>query len=584
MVFIIIVAILILAMAYYQTLDGFFSAAVMAILTVLSAGIALAYYDELGMALVDRLGAFAHGLSLLALFGIPLLVLRELFDRLIRGNLTLGIWGDRVAGGALGLVTATVLMGMLLMVAQLLPLPASILGWKPYDPTLTARAPGPPAWATRATYGWMEQLSSGSLRTVFSGDSLGELHEDFMLDTFCLRNRPEGARMSAPKDSLFVERVFELAPEESATRPASRETIDHILKQTPGYRAALDDQEQERTKVLVARVKVDELARNEQDNWFRLPATHFRMVTRDGRSYYPVGYLTYAGTWQVNTSRTEGRTAKVAEIVVRRPWRQKGGPAELVIDWLYRVPADAQPDYMVFRRVARRPVTAVTTGRLSSQDAMTALFPKPLSGESEFGSAATDTFLRPTKALVDDRVPDRTNLAVDTGSLPEAIRTWEVKNDRVQAARIVGNWTALREAREGRRTSRLGAGRSGRQVLKVRFEVAPGQKLPAARLARISPHLLLQNGQAVPSIGAIVLYQREPRMIHWYYDADRKPGSPSSFEPAWAETLVEHAGEVNLLTVFFAAPPGPIPAVGLRLQDDQGHEMNFYLERPLSLE
>ena len=66
MVLIILAALLILGIAFYQTVQGCFGAMIMAILTVLCAAVAFNYYEPLGGLLADRLGAVADPAAMLA--------------------------------------------------------------------------------------------------------------------------------------------------------------------------------------------------------------------------------------------------------------------------------------------------------------------------------------------------------------------------------------------------------------------------------------------------------------------------------------------------------------------------------------
>ena len=128
MIVIILASALILGIAVYQALQGTFSAMIMAILTILCAVVALNFYEPVGQLLVGRLAAYAEPVALLALFALPLLILREVFDRCIRGNVLLGLWPDRLGGAAFGLLAGIFLTGMLMIVVQLLPLPGTFLG------------------------------------------------------------------------------------------------------------------------------------------------------------------------------------------------------------------------------------------------------------------------------------------------------------------------------------------------------------------------------------------------------------------------------------------------------------------------
>ena len=120
---------------------------------------------------------------------------------------------------------------------------------------------------------------------------------------------------------------------------------------------------------------VSEDARGEA-SWWRLPATHFRLVTDKNRSYYPTAYLTafyssrgyqggardYKTYW--NSRQQEDWTVHVPEqneegnlllgkLGVARKWWPQGGPAKLTIDWVYRIPRDEKAKRLIFRRVAK---------------------------------------------------------------------------------------------------------------------------------------------------------------------------------------------------------------------------------------
>jgi len=105
MVLIIAAAILVLAIAFFQVLQGIFSALIMAILAVLCAALSFAVYPLVAELLYTTQPAHADALAIIATFILPLLALRILIDRFIPGNVVLGVWADRVAGGILGILT-----------------------------------------------------------------------------------------------------------------------------------------------------------------------------------------------------------------------------------------------------------------------------------------------------------------------------------------------------------------------------------------------------------------------------------------------------------------------------------------------
>ena len=111
---------LIAVIAYYQSRHGLFSAVIMALLTTICAIFALGSYEWFASAfLYTRQPAYADAASLTVHFVIPLLALRWVFDKYIKGNAPLGIWPDRIAGGLLGLYIGVVMVGVLTIVMQM---------------------------------------------------------------------------------------------------------------------------------------------------------------------------------------------------------------------------------------------------------------------------------------------------------------------------------------------------------------------------------------------------------------------------------------------------------------------------------
>ncbi len=122
--------VLILAMTFYQGLTGLFSAVITCILTVLSAALAFGLHEDLYLSfLADRNPDRGAGIALVSIFVIALLLLRNLYDRLITGNLHFPVMVDRIGGGVFGFVTSMIIVGILATGTQMLGFPASFLGF-----------------------------------------------------------------------------------------------------------------------------------------------------------------------------------------------------------------------------------------------------------------------------------------------------------------------------------------------------------------------------------------------------------------------------------------------------------------------
>jgi uncharacterized membrane protein required for colicin V production len=379
MVLALVATLLILGIAFFQVVQGLFSALIMAILTVLSVAIAFNYYEPLAAAVAAYQPATAHAIALITLFVIPLLVLRLIFDRLIQGNVVFGPWADRVGGGAFGLITGILCVGVLAIALQMLPWGASVLTYRPYDDYLRPSGSLAPFYPDRFTIAVAGFLSGGSL----SGERrFDELHDDLVLELLCARNTAGvRGRIDAPPDSLTVRGLYR----------ADTVTIDEEDRTediSPHY-----DYE-----FVVVRVGVSEEARDGGDDWFRLPATHFHLVTDAGRGYYPIGYLTYwqigsrdlddlsnygeykrrfrSGQWRMITplDRNDEGDFKTAAVVVQRKWWKQGGPEELNVDWVYNVPRAEKPRHVVFRRVVKVDLPRQNQGRMPPDEGALARF------------------------------------------------------------------------------------------------------------------------------------------------------------------------------------------------------------------
>ncbi len=406
MILIIVAAGLVLGIAFYQALQGLFSSLVMAILTILCAALAVNFYEPVAAALLySRQPAYADAVALTALFVLPLLALRLVIDKLIAGNVVVGQWADRIGGGLLGVITGILHVGILMLALQMLPFGPNILDYEPFDESLQREDRLVPFYPDEFTIGLGRVLSAGSL----SGQrKFAEAHDSLLLELYCARNRPEkvrrggrrrreqvrgrGGRFDAFPGYLAVSAAYECPP--GRVKRWCRTKLEPLL-----LAGALDherDYEPGGGKIVVIRVQVHEDAREDGTvpairNWWMLPATQFRLVSESGKSFFPVGYLTYVpkdGEVARIEARRLGKNAKpqdwlfiapergeageylFARLTVERQWTTQ--KRALTADWVFRVPATEVPAYMVFRRVARAQVPAVVTG----DEAAEALFSK----------------------------------------------------------------------------------------------------------------------------------------------------------------------------------------------------------------
>lgn len=595
MLLILLTTLLLAGIAFYQVIQGLFSAMIMTVLTIVAAAVAFNYYEPLAELLASRLGAYAHPAALLGIFVIALYVLREIFDRLIRGNVVMGMWVDRIGGAAFGLLTAFVLVGVLVSVVLLLPFGPTILTYKDYDSNLAAAHGGPPRWAAGLTLGLMKHLSAGPLRTIGEGNSYGRAHDDLQLDAYCVRNRPPGGRASTPPDALDVMEAYRVrAPEGPDVKitPAEKTGIDTVQQAAPRNPQLSRIEEQGGTAVLSVRVAVDEAARNDDDGWWRLPATHFRMVADVGaktRSFYPVGYLTWSGgRWLLSSVETDKNVAKIGEIVVARAWRGKSGTPKQIVDWIYRIPTKAKPRYVVFRRTAKAAIPLTLNDGLPNpydrKGRQIALEIKPKKDRVNF-KAVPGRFLEPEYAEVSERLPTDLRLRFMEANLPPEIQKLERAGAKLNSCRVAGSVSALKNAvAPGTQGSvRIyNFNRPSRDSLVVQVNCQVNRGFAAggdlrARLPVMNPELVLDNGQRVPHRGAYLFYESGGQQLYFYYDVSQPLGR---FDPVFAQTLLANFPNGRTLGLVFLVPRDEARRIEW-LSFGQGGP-DFYPESPLA--
>jgi uncharacterized membrane protein required for colicin V production len=361
MVIILLALALIAAITFFQVVNGLFSALIMTVLTVLCAALACCYYEPLAEATLGGTAQapYAKGAALLALFVIPLLALRIVLDRVQRRNLVLGMWADRIGGGALGLITAMILVGILTIVLQLLPFGESIMGYRSHGPDLRRHHRLAPLYPDEFTLGMFNLLSRTSLGV---GKPFSEVHNDLLLESFCMRNSAgkNGTRL-APADCLKIRGIFE----------PKRDEIPAEISIPPNPLLP----EGEFQKLIIARVAVQDTA-TDKDNWWRLPATQFRLEAKSKRGYYPVGYLTgwerpfIAGRRRMRIppersawvchgpEEDEEGQLRFDQLYVER--ESVTGRKELIVDWVYRLREDDEPETMTFRGVVELGISKIS--------------------------------------------------------------------------------------------------------------------------------------------------------------------------------------------------------------------------------
>ena len=212
--------ILIFAIAVLQSSQGAFSALIMTVLTICCAAASIGTYEWIAVKyLMAWKPDYAHAIAIAVVFGIPLLILRLVTDKLIRRTCLLPGWFDRAGAGLCGLITGFVVTGMLEFALTNVPMGVSFLGYQrvlvtpdpearktsseePPDP----RAPIKEYYLTpdRFAVGLATLLSHG----IFAGEhGLAEGNPDIVEATAWLNAVPATVSRYAAAGSISVKEV-----------------------------------------------------------------------------------------------------------------------------------------------------------------------------------------------------------------------------------------------------------------------------------------------------------------------------------------------------------------------------------------
>ena len=204
MILILIMALLVLGIVYFQAMQGLFSSLIMAILTIICAAVALNFYETLAQSLLyTRQPAYADAVSLMVLFVPPLLILRIVLDKVIGGNVVLNHWIDRIGGAGCGLVTGVFCVGIFALTLQMLPLGPNILGYEPYDEKLQRLDRLAPFYPDENTIKLGRMLSAGAFGTSGETPTFADAHDNLLLELYCWRNRPiRSAKLRGRKQTI----------------------------------------------------------------------------------------------------------------------------------------------------------------------------------------------------------------------------------------------------------------------------------------------------------------------------------------------------------------------------------------------
>lgn len=118
--------------AFFHFTQGFFSAFISAVLTLVAGAVALGLQEWVVFALGGKTGDFATSLALCVLFAVTYFVLRLIFDWACPGNVNFGVLPDKVGAGVMGLLAGMLVSGILALAANAMPFEPAMWGYSPW--------------------------------------------------------------------------------------------------------------------------------------------------------------------------------------------------------------------------------------------------------------------------------------------------------------------------------------------------------------------------------------------------------------------------------------------------------------------
>ncbi|MBI1826180.1 MAG: hypothetical protein HY287_17815 [Planctomycetes bacterium] len=389
------------AVAVRQATLGFFSAMLMTVLTICCAALALGTHEWVAAIVFAAYWQpnYAHALALAITFGVPLLILRLVLDRLVRRACLLPSWVDKLGGGFCGLITGLVITGIAAASLQMIPFGGPILGFSRIATAAGATGASTSSQDAKESELWLTPdrfvaglgylVSSG----VFSGDqNFYRTNPDWVRAIGWENSAEDGVSTYAAPNSINIQgtqtlqNVFRIIPPQDPKR--DKATVEPI-EPKPGREYKL------------VRVKLLDGARDENKN-LMFSLRQFRLVGSEGSQvtqYYPIAI----------------KLEEVSESIDRHVRYRKDNGVDIpaadgtyttgndsVAQIAFDLPQGFQPDFLEYKRLARAKVAFSGNTPDTEKSANENSAKKQAGGEK---SAAATPSAPPRSAATDEAKP-----------------------------------------------------------------------------------------------------------------------------------------------------------------------------------
>ena len=350
MMFNLLVFVMIILITLYLATQGMLSALLALATATFSSILAMALMEPLQGLVGSWRPEYGRGVTLLVLFLIIFSATRILADMAVPDNIKLSLLVNRIAGGAIGFITALVVAGTILLGLQMLPLPRSLMGFDrfPGDNAMQGEGPGELSRNTNGVWFSPDQFVQLIWKGA-SGRSLGgtglydkyswaDVHPDLTVESYGYRNNVwKASQRTLPADLFSVSAAW------YSSDPKDYETLGIPATASRG-RAVLVRSEVKRGD------RPPDVSTDPEDAFFRITPTQVRLLTSKQRQYYPIGYLDQGRKFQP-LPLDSGHLVE--------DYASGGGGSRVVEDWVFMINDDEVPTVFEMKEYARADLAGI---------------------------------------------------------------------------------------------------------------------------------------------------------------------------------------------------------------------------------
>jgi hypothetical protein len=325
MLFQVLLLVIILLITSYLATQGWLSATLLFVSAVFASILAGGLYEPAGS--MFNAPNYGRGSAYLVIFLISFAALRFTGDIYIKGNVTLPVWVDRAGGAVVGLLTALVITGSLVIGACMMPLGESVAGWNRHPNGIRGETKAllpvlnPDGFVT-----WIYEMTLGrGMGGAYGGGY-----------TFAQAHPNLGEELWAVRHKVQSTSAFSLPPE--------------LLNKPKAWKADIKGEEGYVVRMTVQKGVPEKSSSADKDHYFRATDSQIRLVAvnSDGeaRQFFPVGYFEKGVTF-IELGSGDGRYQYIQDDYTAPPVAQTGAVGEqAMFDLGFKVGAGFEPKFL----------------------------------------------------------------------------------------------------------------------------------------------------------------------------------------------------------------------------------------------